>query len=195
MVGPLRSSPLAAWHQAHGAHMVGFGGWDMPLEFAAGTVAEHMSCRRDVAVFDVSHLGTVRLAGPEARPTLQRALTNDLAKIGPGRAQYSHLLDEDGSVLDDLIVWWTAEDSFDVMPNASNTSRVREAIGGHDVTAERAVLAVPGPGPGRSWRGPARGRDHGPFRGEAAGMARGARGRGRYWLHRRRRGRMCRARR
>ncbi len=117
----------------------------MPLQYADGTVAEHMACRTDVAVFDVSHLGTVRLAGPEARPALQRALTNDLAKIKPGKAQYTHLLDEDGSVLDDLIVWWTGEESFDVMPNASNTSRVLAAIGGTDVTAERAVVAVQGP--------------------------------------------------
>jgi aminomethyltransferase len=125
--------------------MVGFGGWDMPLQFATGTVAEHMACRGDVAVFDVSHLGTVRLVGPEALLALQRALTNDLAKIRPGKAQYTHLLDDDGSVLDDLIVWWTGEESFDVMPNASNTSRVLAAIGGTDVTAERAVLAVQGP--------------------------------------------------
>ena len=143
--GALRSSPLGGWHQAHGARMVGFGGWEMPLEYASGTVAEHMSCRTDVAVFDVSHLGTVRLAGPGARPALQRALTNDLGKVRPGKAQYTHLLDEDGSVLDDLIVWWTGEETFDVMPNASNTSRVRAAIGGTDVTAQRAVLAVQGP--------------------------------------------------
>ncbi len=120
----------------------------MPLEFASGTVAEHMSCRTDVAVFDVSHLGTVHLAGPDALPTLQRTLTNDLAKVRPGKAQYTHLLDEEGSVLDDLIVWWTGEETFDVMPNASNTSRVLAAIGGTDVTARRAVLAVQGPGPG-----------------------------------------------
>lgn len=117
----------------------------MPLEFAAGTVAEHMACRRDVAVFDVSHLGTVRLAGPQARSTLQRVLTNDLGKVRPGKAQYSHLLDDEGSVLDDLIIWWTGEESFDVMPNASNTSRALSAIGGRDVTDERAVLAVQGP--------------------------------------------------
>ena len=117
----------------------------MPLEFGLGTVAEHMACRRDVAVFDVSHLGTVRLTGPDAKLTLQRALTNDLDKVAPGRAQYSHLLDEDGSVLDDLIVWWKGPESFDVMPNASNTSRVRGAIGGSDVTAGRAVMAVQGP--------------------------------------------------
>jgi aminomethyltransferase len=126
--------------------MVPFGGWEMPLSYAGGTIAEHMSCRNDAVVFDVSHLGTVRLKGPEVREVLQSTLTNDLAKIGPGRAQYTHLLDEtDGSVLDDIIVWWVEEDSFDVMPNASNTARVRSAIGGQDVTAERAVLAVQGP--------------------------------------------------
>lgn len=126
--------------------MVPFGGWEMPLSYAGGTIAEHMACRNDAVVFDVSHLGTVRLSGPDARTVLQSTLTNDLAKIGAGRAQYTHLLDEtDGSVLDDIIVWWVEEESFDVMPNASNTARVRSAIGGRDVTAERAVLAVQGP--------------------------------------------------
>lgn len=141
----LRRSPLDGWHRAHGARMVPFGGWEMPLEFERGTLAEHMACRQEVAMFDVSHLGTVRLVGGGARPVLQRALTNDLAKIGAGRAQYTHLLDETGSVLDDLIVWWLSEERFDVMPNASNTSRVLAAIGGEDVTAGRAVLAVQGP--------------------------------------------------
>jgi aminomethyltransferase len=117
----------------------------MPLEFERGTIVEHLSCRRDVALFDVSHLGTVRLVGAGARECLQRSLTNDLGRIAPGRAQYTHLLDEDGSVLDDIIVWWVSEERFDVMPNASNTSRVRNAIGGTDVTAERAILALQGP--------------------------------------------------
>jgi aminomethyltransferase len=125
--------------------MVPFGGWEMPLEFEPGTLAEHMACRNQVAIFDVSHLGTVRVLGADAEAGLQRALTNDLSKVGPGRAQYSHLLDDQGSVLDDLIVWWVGEQRFDVMPNASNTSRVLAAIGGDDVTAERAVLAVQGP--------------------------------------------------
>jgi len=125
--------------------MVPFGGWEMPLEYAQGTLAEHMACRRHCVVFDVSHLGTVRLVGEGAYQALQRAFTNDLAKIGPGRAQYTHLLDEGGSVMDDLIVWWVEQDRFDVMPNASNTARVLDALGGEDVTAERAVLAVQGP--------------------------------------------------
>ncbi len=77
---------------------------------------------------------------------MQRALTNDLDKIGPGRAQYTHLLDEsDASVTDDIIVWWLDGQRFDVMPNASNTARVRAALGGEDVTAERVVLAIQGP--------------------------------------------------
>jgi aminomethyltransferase len=118
----------------------------MPLSYPDGTLAEHRACRQGAAVFDVSHLGTVRVTGPDAFGQLQEALTNDLGRIEPRRTQYTHLLDEvDASVLDDLIVWWVAPERFDVMPNASNTERVRAAIGGDDVTSERAVLAVQGP--------------------------------------------------
>jgi aminomethyltransferase len=131
--------------------MVPFGGWEMPLEYPTGTIAEHLACRNAAVVFDVSHLGTVRLGGSGALPRLQSALSNDLNKISPGRAQYTHLLDDaDGSVLDDIIVWWhprdeSEDDVFDVMPNASNTARVRGAIGGDDTTHERTILAVQGP--------------------------------------------------
>jgi len=126
--------------------MVPFGGWDMPIQYPTGTIAEHHACRQGAAVFDVSHLGTVRVTGPGALDRLQAALTNDLAKISPGRTQYTHLLDPaDASVLDDIIVWWVDDSRFDVMPNASNTARVVQAIGGEDVTATRAVLAVQGP--------------------------------------------------
>lgn len=126
--------------------MVPFGGWDMPIQYPTGTLAEHSACRTDAAVFDVSHLGTVRVTGPDALARLQAAFTNDLAKVAPGRTQYTHLLDaDDASVLDDIIVWWVGDDRFDVMPNASNTARVVAAIGGTEVTAERAVLAVQGP--------------------------------------------------
>jgi aminomethyltransferase len=142
----LRHSPLEEAYRALGAKLVPFGGWLMPLAYPGGTLAEHRACRNEAVVFDVSHLGTVRVQGSRAFALLQSQLTNDLGKIGPGRAQYTHLLDEhDASVIDDIIVWWTAEECFDVMPNASNTDRVREAVGGRDVTAERAVLAVQGP--------------------------------------------------
>ena len=136
-------------HRALGAKMVPFGGWEMPLSYGAGTIAEHLACRNAAVVFDVSHLGTVRVVGPRAHDLLQSALTNDLDRIEPGRCQYTHLLADDGSVLDDIIVWWVGVDRFDVMPNASNTERVIDALGGPevaiDVTADRAVLAVQGP--------------------------------------------------
>lgn len=132
--------------------MVPFGGWDMPLNYPDGTLAEHSECRHGAVAFDVSHLGTVRVEGAGAFDLLQRALTNDLGRIEPGRAQYTHLLDpDDASVLDDIIVWWRAPDVFDVMPNASNTERVTGALGEaggvrvEDVTATRAIIAVQGP--------------------------------------------------
>lgn len=151
----MRHSPLDAVHRALGAKMVPFGGWEMPLAYPTGTVEEHRACREGVAVFDASHLGTVRVSGPGAFGALQRALTNDLAKIEPGRAQYTHLLDEDdASVLDDIIVWWVEDDVFDVMPNASNTDDVLDALHAaagddelqvEDTTSTRALLAVQGP--------------------------------------------------
>lgn len=148
-----RRSPLHDAHVALGAKMVPFGGWEMPLSYADGTLAEHAACRADAVVFDVSHLGTVRVTGEGALAALQWAFTNDLERVSPGRAQYTHLLDpSDASVLDDIIVWWIDEHRFDVMPNASNTSRVEKALADGptaptitDVTATRAVLAVQGP--------------------------------------------------
>ncbi len=142
----MKQSPLDAEHRALGAKIVPFGGWDMPLSYADGTVAEHRACRSGAVVFDVSHLGTVRVTGDDAFERLQTTLTNDLHRIAPGRAQYSHLLDaDDASVQDDIIVWWVDADRFDVMPNASTTDGVRRAIGGDDVTETRAVLALQGP--------------------------------------------------
>lgn len=148
----MRTSSLDHVHRALGAKMVPFGGWDMPLSYPAGTLEEHRACRSGAVVFDVSHLGTVRVEGAGALDLLQGAFTNDLRKVAPGRAQYTHLLDPaDASVVDDIIVWWLSEDTFDVMPNASNTDGVTGAlpsepgVGVRDVTAERAVLAVQGP--------------------------------------------------
>ena len=144
--GPVERSPLEAAHRALGAKLTPFGGWEMPLSYEAGTIDEHLACRRDSVVFDVSHLGTVRLVGDDVFERLQWAFTNDLGRICPGRAQYTHLLDEaDGSVLDDVIIWWVDGDVFDVMPNASNTDRVRAAVGGTETTHTRALLAVQGP--------------------------------------------------
>ena len=142
----MRFSPLDAEHRKLDAKMVPFGGWDMPLAYPSGTLAEHAACRTGAVIFDVSHLGTVRVEGESALEQLQSCLTNDLTRIAPGRAQYTHLLNkDDASVLDDIIVWWVKDQVFDVMPNASNTDRVVAAIGGTDTTTTRAVIAVQGP--------------------------------------------------
>lgn len=140
-----RQSPLDAFHRELGAKMMPFGGWEMPLSYPSGTIAEHMACRTGAAMFDVSHLGTVRLEGSEAFERLQYALTNDLRKVSAGRAQYTHSCNDRGGVVDDIIVWWVSDNVFDVMPNASNTARILSVIGGVDTTASRAVLAVQGP--------------------------------------------------
>lgn len=138
--------------------MTPFGGWDMPLHYT-GVLEEHRACRAHGVVFDVSHLGSVTVEGPKALAVLQELLTNDLGKIAPGRAQYTHLLAEkDAHVVDDIIVWWVSAERFIVIPNASNTGpavdalrEVGELAGGvsrvqiEDVTATRALLAVQGP--------------------------------------------------
>ena len=149
----LRHSPLGDVHLALGAKMVPFSGWEMPLSYPGGTLAEHLACRNESVVFDVSHLGTVRVSGSGAFDAMQWAFTNDLNRIRVGRAQYTHLLDAaDASVLDDIIVWWVGDERFEVMPNASNTSRVDKALRDaptlpriEDVTSDRAVVAVQGP--------------------------------------------------
>ena len=126
----LRHSPLDAAHRSLGARFAPFGGWDMPLQYA-GVLEEHRACRTNAVVFDVSHLGTVRMTGRGVVDALQWALSNDLHRIEPGRAQYTHLLDElDAHVIDDLIVWWVAAEELLVMPNASNTGPLVAAL--HD---------------------------------------------------------------
>ncbi len=156
MTDALRHSPLDAEHRALGARLVEFGGWEMPIQYV-GVLEEHRACRTGAVMFDVSHLGTVRVQGEGAVDLLQWALTNDLRRIAPGRAQYTHLLDpDDAHVADDIIVWWLAPDELLVMPNASNTAPILAALDEArarvapnasvaDVTGERAVIAVQGP--------------------------------------------------
>ncbi len=151
-----RFSPLDSQHRALNARMVEFGGWEMPIQYS-GVLEEHRSCRSDAVVFDVSHLGSLRVAGPTAKSVLQWAFTNDLDRISPGRAQYTHLLDAaDAHVVDDVIIWWVSEDEFLVMPNASNTQRLTAALQEavlqeagdcliEDNTDQRVMLAVQGP--------------------------------------------------
>src|SRR5512139_687576 len=91
-----RKTVLNSWHRNHGAHMVTFGGWDMPLNFPAGIVEEHLATRKFAGLFDISHMGRFRVAGPQALPFLQYALANNVAVLDPGEAQYTIIANENG---------------------------------------------------------------------------------------------------
>lgn len=150
-----RHSPLHQRHVALGAKFAAFGGWSMPLEYAGGGVLrEHTAVRTAVGVFDVSHLGKARITGPGAADFVNACLSNDLGRIGPGRAQYTLCCDEDtGGVVDDIIAYLYDPQHIFLIPNAANTAEVvrrlrAAAPAGITVTDEHeayAVLAVQGP--------------------------------------------------
>ncbi|MDN5856142.1 MAG: glycine cleavage system protein T, partial [Actinomycetia bacterium] len=121
----LLRSPLHDRHVELGAKLAAFGGWEMPLEYAdGGVLAEHKAVREAVGMFDVSHLGKAVVRGPGAVAFVNRCLTADLAKIGPGYAQYTMCCDETGGVVDDLIAYIRSNDEVFLIPNAANTAEV-----------------------------------------------------------------------
>jgi len=132
--------------------MVPFAGWEMPVQYA-GVSEEHRAVRRDAGVFDVSHMGELEVEGPRARELLQGALSNDLDRLTPGEAQYTLLTNEDGGIIDDLIVYRVGEHSYLLVVNASNRAiayswlKDREIPGSdvRDVSDDCALLAVQGP--------------------------------------------------
>jgi aminomethyltransferase len=147
----LRQTALHGWHVAAGAKMVDFAGWDMPLEYPGGTVAEHRAVRAGCGLFDVSHMGTLLVTGEAAAGQLNALLTNDLGRLSDGQVQYTLLCDEAGGVVDDMLVTRLAADRHLVVPNAANTDAVRRsvaaAVGGalDDLGAGTALIAVQGP--------------------------------------------------
>jgi len=153
----LLRSPLHDRHVALGAKLADFGGWEMPIEYGAsggGVLREHAAVREAVGVFDVFHLGKARVRGAGAAGFVNSALTNDLGRIGPGRAQYTLCCDAaTGGVVDDLIAYLFADDHVFLVPNAANAAEVvrrlaAAAPAGVTVTDEHhdfGVLAVQGP--------------------------------------------------
>lgn len=147
-----KRTPLYDRHLAAGARMVDFGGWDMPLHYGS-QIEEHHQVRRDAGMFDVSHMAVVDITGLDAKPWLQRLLANDVARLGEiGRALYSAMLNIDGGILDDLIVYRT-EDGYRLVLNAGTRDRdlawMQQQVDGAAVTlterTELAMLAVQGP--------------------------------------------------
>nr|WP_296771803.1 glycine cleavage system aminomethyltransferase GcvT [Rhodococcus sp. (in: high G+C Gram-positive bacteria)] len=145
--------PVHNLHVELGATFAPFGGWEMPVSYA-GVVAEHKAVRETVGVFDVSHLGKALVSGDGAAEFVNSAFTNDLGRIGPGKAQYTLCCTESGGVVDDLIAYYVSEDEVFLVPNAANTADVVAALAAKapagvtvvDQHREFGVLAVQGPG-------------------------------------------------
>src|SRR6195952_3913605 len=146
-------SPLHERHVAAGAKLAEFGGGEMPLEYPTGVLKEHAAVRTSVGVFDVSHLGKLVVRGEGAVAHLDTCLTNDLGRIGVGKAQYTLVCDEaSGGIVDDLIAYYRGDDDVLLVPNAANSAEVKRrlddglpdglAITDHHRT--HAVLAVQG---------------------------------------------------
>jgi aminomethyltransferase len=137
-----RRTPLYDCHVELGARMVAFAGWEMPVQYA-GVIEEHRAVRSAAGLFDVSHMGEMRLRGGGAERLLQRLTPNDVARLTPGRAHYSGLLTERGTYVDDLLIYRLAAEDFMVVVNASNAVRdvawVRERAAAWQSAGESVV--------------------------------------------------------
>ncbi|QQL44339.1 glycine cleavage system aminomethyltransferase GcvT [Sulfuriroseicoccus oceanibius] len=148
----IKQTPLREVHEKFGARMVPFAGWNMPVQYS-GIKAEHLAVRNDVGVFDISHMGQFIVSGENAGAWLNRQLTADINKLGDGQGQYTFMLNEQGGVIDDLIIYRTAADSYFMVVNASMIDEDYAWLAGKledGVTLENhsdawAGLAVQGP--------------------------------------------------
>ena len=150
----LKRTPLNAAHRRMGGRMVDFGGWDMPVQYPAGTVEEHLRTRRHAGLFDVSHMGEIDVRGSDAIPFVNHLCSNDATKLVDGQAQYSALTTPEGTVVDDLLVYRFAPDHLMLVVNASTTEKDWDWINSHyqnesvelrNVSSDYCQLALQGP--------------------------------------------------
>ena len=150
----MRWTPLHSWHVAHGGRMVDFAGWDLPVQYDS-IVAEHRAVRTAAGLFDVSHMGEIRVVGQRALALIQQAVTNDASRLEPGAALYTPMCLPSGGVIDDLLVYRLAEADFLLVVNAANTARdltwllqLAEGLGPvrvEDQSDQFALLSLQGP--------------------------------------------------
>ena len=151
----LKKTPLHARHRAHGARMVEFGGWDMPVEYT-GIADEHMAVRTRAGLFDVSHMGEIEIAGADALRAVQHITSNDAGRLAVNQIQYSALTTPQGTFVDDVLTYKMADDHFLLVVNASNIMKdfhwivehVKEAGGDAaavNTSSRYALLALQGP--------------------------------------------------
>jgi aminomethyltransferase len=153
-VAEIKRTPLNAVHRSLGGRMVDFGGWDMPVQYPAGTVEEHLRTRRAAGLFDVSHMGEIDVRGKDAISFVNSITSNDVSKLIDGQAQYSALTTPDGTVIDDLLVYRFTEDRLLLVVNAGTTEKDwawikshhrNEAVELKNVSADYCQLAIQGP--------------------------------------------------
>src|SRR5256885_9548351 len=149
-----KRTPLHQIHVSLGAKMVAYGGYDMPVSYPAGIAAEHRAVREHVGVFDVSHMGEFEVSGPDRNAFVQRVTCNDVGALKPGQAQYSGILTDQGTFVDDCLVY-RFEDRLMLVVNAANIAAdwahiVAQKRGANvrlrDISDDTALLAVQGPG-------------------------------------------------
>jgi aminomethyltransferase len=152
-MGELKRTPLRDFHVAHGAKLVEYAGWEMPVQYRS-ILEEHRAVRRAAGLFDVSHMGEFDVEGPGAAAFLNALVTNDVGKMYPGRVLYSPMCHPDGGVIDDLLVYMRGPEDFFLCVNAGNTPTdlewIRARAEGRDVTVTDrsdgcALLAIQGP--------------------------------------------------
>jgi aminomethyltransferase len=150
----LKKTPLNDAHRKAGGKMVDFGGWDMPVQYSAGVIAEHLATRERAGLFDVSHMGEIWVEGEDAIAFVNRLTTNDVTKLTDGQAHYSALTNEKGGVVDDLLVYRFYHDKLLLVVNASTTEKDWDWITSHkkdemvtltNASADYCQIAVQGP--------------------------------------------------
>ena len=150
----LKRTPLNSAHRRLGGRMVEFGGWDMPVQYPAGTVTEHLRTRTHAGLFDVSHMGEIDVRGTDAIAFVNSLVSNDASKLIDGQAQYSALTTPEGTVIDDLLVYRFAEDHLLLVVNAGTTDKDWDWISSHhraesvalqNLSADYCQIAVQGP--------------------------------------------------
>jgi aminomethyltransferase len=150
----LKRTPLNAAHRRLGGRMVEFGGWDMPVQYRAGTVNEHLRTRTHAGLFDVSHMGEIDVRGPDAIAFVNRLVSNDAMKLVDGQAQYTALTTPQGTVIDDLLVYRFSSDRLLLVVNAGTTDKDWDWISSHrqnenvelqNSSADYCQIAVQGP--------------------------------------------------
>ncbi|MHB8970193.1 MAG: glycine cleavage system aminomethyltransferase GcvT [Pirellulaceae bacterium] len=158
MAGELLKTPLHPWHSAHGGRLVDFAGWEMPVQYTS-IVDEHVATRTAIGLFDISHMGRLQFDGAGALPFLDRVLTRRVANLQPGQIRYSLVTNEQGGILDDVLVYLVPQRAgaprVMMVVNASNRlkivswlqqhQRTTEPVLVRDLTRETAMLAVQGP--------------------------------------------------